>query len=69
VIEFKKPDEPVGSKKDWVLLTRDGNQVIAMVGPNLEIGIGGFGNTVAAALRDLADRMEAEKYTLPGIDF
>jgi hypothetical protein len=29
VIEFKKPDEPVESKREWVLVTRDGNQIIA----------------------------------------
>jgi hypothetical protein len=70
VIEFKKPDEPIESEeKDWVLVTRDGNQIVAMLGRDLEAGICGFGNTVAAALRDLADRMEAEKYPMPGIDF
>jgi hypothetical protein len=69
VIEFKKPDAPVESKREWVLVTCDGNQIIAMVGRDLEAGIGGVGNTVAAALRDLADRMEAEKYPMPGIDF
>jgi hypothetical protein len=69
VIEFKKPDEPVEAKREWVLVTRDGNQIVAMVGQDLQSGIGGFGNTVVAALRDLADRMEAEKYPMPGIDF
>jgi hypothetical protein len=69
VIEFKKTDEPVESKMEWILVARDGNQIVAMVGRDLQAGIGGFGNTVAAALRDLADRMEVEKYPMPGIDF
>jgi hypothetical protein len=69
VIEFKNRDEQVESKKEWVLVTRDGNQIVAMVGRDLQAGIGGFGNTVAAALRDPADRMEAERYMFPGIDF
>ncbi len=69
VIQFKKPGEPGKLRNEWVLLTRDGNQIVAMVGQDLQVGIGGFGGTVAAALRDLADRIEAEKYPLTGIDF
>lgn len=69
VIEFKKPEEPTESRMKWVLVTRDRNQIVAMIGPDLEVGIGGFGDTVAAALHDLADRMEVEKYPMPGIDF
>jgi hypothetical protein len=52
-----------------VTLARDGNQIIAMIGPDLQAGIGGFGDTVAKALRDLAYRMEAENFRLPAIDF
>jgi hypothetical protein len=66
VIEFKKPPE---TRTEWILVTRDGNQIMAMVGSDLQTGIGGFGDTVPAALRDLAGRMEAEKYPMPGIDF
>jgi len=69
VIKFKKPQAPVDSRREWVLLTRDGNKIIAMVGPDLQAGIGGFGETVAAALRELANRIEAEKYPIPEMDF
>jgi ribose 5-phosphate isomerase len=56
-------------RTEWVLVTRDGNQIVALIGQDLQVGIGGTGNTIAAALRNLADRMEAEKYPMPGIDF
>ena len=46
--------------KDFVLLIRDGNQIIAMVGRDLQSGVGGFGNTISEALRKLADNMEKE---------
>jgi hypothetical protein len=42
-------------KASFVDLLWEGNQVCAMVGRNLQAGIGGFGPTLAAALRDLAD--------------
>lgn len=41
---------------------RDGNALIAMVGADLQQGIGGFGGTIPEALRDLADRMEKENW-------
>jgi hypothetical protein len=66
VIEFKKP--PPETRTEWILVTRNGNQIMAMVGYDLQTGIGGFGDTAAAALRNLADRMETEKYPMPGID-
>jgi hypothetical protein len=69
LIEFQRPTEPVESRREWVLVTREGHQVMAMVGRDLQEGLGGFGATVPIALRDLADRMEAEGYSLPGIDF
>jgi hypothetical protein len=69
VIEFRKPDEQVESKREWGLVTRDGKQIVAMVGRDLQAGIGRFGNTLVAALRDLADRIEAEQYPMPGFDF
>jgi hypothetical protein len=52
-----------------VALMRDGNQIVAMLGPDLQTGIGGFGDTAADALRDLAAQIEVEKHPLPGIDF
>jgi hypothetical protein len=50
-------------------VSREGNQIAAVIGVDLQAGISGFGNTVSAALRDLADRMEAENYPMSGIDF
>jgi hypothetical protein len=51
VIEFKKP--PPETRTEWILVTRDGNQIMATVGSDLQTGIGGFGDTVTAALRRL----------------
>jgi hypothetical protein len=65
VIEFKKP----GVTSETVTLMRDGNQIVALLGPDLQAGIGGFGDTAAEALRDLAGQMEFESHRLPGIDF
>ena len=65
VIEFKKP----GVTSETVTLMRDGNQIVALLGPDLQAGIGGFGDTAAEALRDLAGQMEFENHRLPGIDF
>jgi hypothetical protein len=65
VIEFKKP----GVTSATVTLMRDGNQIVALLGPDLQAGIGGFGDTAAEALRDLARQMEFENHRLPGIDF
>lgn len=39
---------------------RDGNEIGALVGPNLVEGVPGFGDAVHDALRDLADRLVAE---------
>lgn len=38
----------------------DGNQVGAMIGPNIMQGVVGYGDTLADALRSLADAIEAE---------
>jgi hypothetical protein len=38
-------------------------------GPDLQAGMGGFGDTPAEALGDLAAQMEFENHRLPGIDF
>ena len=65
VIEFKRP----GIVSATVTIMRDGNQVAALLGPDLQAGIGGFGDTAIEALRDLAAQMEFEKYRLEGIDF
>ena len=54
----KTPAFAPGTPVEWVGVVREGNQIMAMVGPDLQAGIGGFGDTVPAALRDLADQME-----------
>ena len=43
---------------------RDGNMMAAMIGPDLVVGIAGFGETVAAALRDLAEQFTWHGYAL-----
>jgi hypothetical protein len=48
---------------------REGNQILATIGPEGESDLWGFGNTAVQAIRALADRMESEKFQLPGIDF
>ena len=71
VIEFKRP--PVPDNRDvpaeFVVLMRKENRIIAVIGPEGKADLAGFGGTAAGALRDLADKMDAEKYALPGIDF
>ena len=62
VIEFKKP----GVTSETVTLMRDGTQIVALLGTDLQAGIGGFGDTAAEALRDLAGQMEFENHRLPG---
>jgi len=57
VIEFKKLWVNA-TVSESVTLMRDGNQIVALLGPDLQAGIGGFGDTVAEALRDLAAQME-----------
>lgn len=42
-----------------VQLLKDGNQICAMIGPDLVQGIGGFGNNAHEALRDLANQLIA----------
>jgi hypothetical protein len=36
----------------------------AMIGPDLQAGVGGFGDTIRDAMRDLAGRFEAHCYKL-----
>jgi hypothetical protein len=43
-----------------IRLFRDGTLWCALLGPDLQTGNGGFGATVSEALRDLANRLEAE---------
>jgi hypothetical protein len=45
---------------DEVALSLDGNQVCALVGPDLVRGVSGFGAAVHDALRELADHLVGE---------
>ena len=77
VIQFKhgkatlRPHSPEVevSPSATVMLMRDGTEIVALLGPNLQTGICGFGDTVIDALRDLVDEMECEKFRLEGVDF
>jgi len=77
VIEFKtgkatlRPQEAEVniSPSATVFLMRDGTQICAMLGPDIQTGICGFGDTVIEAVRDLVDQMECEKFRLEGTDF
>jgi hypothetical protein len=72
VIEFKQrvktnPQSAVILSRS-VILMREDDEFLALIGPNAQRGIVGFGNTVAKALRSLADRMETESYRLPDLE-
>jgi hypothetical protein len=56
------------SKSAKVQLVRDGNAIIALIGPDLQTGIAGSGNTAPEALRDLANAIEREKRPLPELE-
>src|SRR5215467_13437497 len=45
---------------DRIDLAWDGNLICALVGPDLVVGVSGFGDSVHAALQDLADHLIAE---------
>jgi hypothetical protein len=47
-----------------IAIFRDGNQMCAMIGPDLVVGLGGFGDTVPEALRDLAAGFTQHGYRL-----
>jgi hypothetical protein len=42
-------------------ITIDGNQYCAILGTDLQVGLGGFGDTIPDALRDLANAMERHR--------
>jgi hypothetical protein len=72
VIEFKRPprlDTPGAVPAEFVVVMRNENRIMAVIGPDGQADLAGFGDTAADALRDLADKMDAEKYPWPGIDF
>jgi hypothetical protein len=39
-----------------VQVFRDGDAICALIGPDFQAGVGGFGDTAAEALRDLASQ-------------
>ncbi len=47
-----------------IAVFRDGNMMGAMIGPDLVIGLGGFGDTVSDALRDMADYFDKHSYSI-----
>ena len=51
-----------------VELLRDGDSIGAMIGPDLQTGVAGFGYTAPEALRALADAIERENYPLPELE-
>ena len=70
VVDLKQQDrENTAIFSDTVTFRRDGNRIVAVLGRDLQTGIGGFGNTSADALRALAARMEAGHHRIWGIDF
>jgi hypothetical protein len=72
VIEFKRPAGPHTTDvlpAEFVVLMRNENKIIAVFGLENQSDLAGFGDTTAGAIRDLANKMDAEKWPLPGIDF
>jgi hypothetical protein len=51
-----------------IKLMWDGNAICALIGEDLVIGCGGFGESVPEALRDLADCLDKDQLsvTVPG---
>jgi hypothetical protein len=47
-------------QENEIRLSWDGNQVCALVGPDLVAGVAGFGDSVHDALRELADNLVRE---------
>ena len=46
--------------REIVMLYRDGDQVCALIGENIQEGITGFGHTTGDALRNLAKAVDRE---------
>jgi hypothetical protein len=53
---------------NMVQLFIDHNAVCAMIGPDAQDGIAGFGVNVAEALRRLAASIDAQNYHVSGLD-
>ena len=52
--------EKKAPKKIKIELFRDGSQWCALVGPTLQVGLSGFGDSPAEAVNDLLDQREGE---------
>jgi hypothetical protein len=64
-------DKPVfapGTPAEWVGVVVEGNQIMAVMGPDLVKGFSGFGDTIPQALRDLATHIEREGWRSPTVD-
>jgi hypothetical protein len=48
----------------WVGVVQEGNQIMAMIGKDLVVGLAGFGDTIHDALRDLAAALDKEGIVL-----
>ena len=59
-MDSKLPVFAPGTPTEWIGVVREGNKI--MVGPDLQVGLGGFGDSIPEALRELADRMEEESW-------
>ena len=47
-------------QENEIHLSWDGNQICALIGPDLVAGVAGFGDSVHGALRELADNLVHE---------
>jgi hypothetical protein len=56
--------QPMRILASRIELIRDGNQICALIGRDLQAGAGGFGGTVPEALRDLARNLEQWQVTV-----
>ena len=56
------------SESVTVQLIRDGKAIGAIIGPDLQAGISGWGATASEALRELADAIERQNWPLPELD-
>jgi hypothetical protein len=62
VIEFKKP----GVTSETVTLMRDGTQIVALLGLDLQAGLGGFGDTAARRFGTWRVRWNSKTAVCPG---
>jgi hypothetical protein len=51
-----------------IRLFRYRDKIGAIIGPNVQVSISGWGDTAVEALRDLAAAIERDRYPLPELD-